>query len=99
MSTWKFSKQRFGPYVVTSAKHNATYHLDELEGTRIAVPIVGKQVRDFKKWYESKPDVDMEEDDVDMNKELDKHPIDDGSGEDHSRTDRNPHGFITRHIP
>ena len=39
----KFANRWFGLYVVTSAKDNATYHLAELEGMRIAVPVAGKQ--------------------------------------------------------
>ena len=39
---WKFVKRWFGPYVVTSANDDATYHLAELDGTRLAVPIAGK---------------------------------------------------------
>ena len=36
--------------LVTSANDNATYHLDKLEGERLAVQIVGKKVKAFKKW-------------------------------------------------
>ena len=41
MTTRKFARRWFGPYVVTSANDNATYHLVELEGSRLAIPIAG----------------------------------------------------------
>ena len=44
-STRKFAKWWFGPYVVTSANDNATYHLAELDGTRMMTPMVGKRFR------------------------------------------------------
>ena len=45
----KFVRRRFGPYAVTSANDNASYHLTELDGTRLMVPIAGTQVKIFKK--------------------------------------------------
>ena len=38
-ATWKFAKRWFGPYTVMSANRNGTYHLAELDGTRLAMPI------------------------------------------------------------
>ena len=45
----KFARRWFGPYVVTSANDNGTYHLAELDETRIAVPVAGKRIKAFKK--------------------------------------------------
>ena len=41
--TRKFARRWFGPYVVTIANDNATYHLVELDGSRLAIPIAGKE--------------------------------------------------------
>ena len=54
----KFARRWFGPYVVISANDNATYHLAELDGTRLVVPIAGKRVKIFKKQYDNEPNVD-----------------------------------------
>ena len=54
----KFARRWFGPYVVTSANDNGTYHLAELDGTRMAVPVAGKRIKAFKKWHEAEPDPD-----------------------------------------
>jgi hypothetical protein len=67
-STRKFARRWFGPYVVTSVDDNGTYHLAELDGTRIAVPVAGKRVKAFKKRHDDEPDlriggVDDESDD------------------------------------
>ena len=59
----KFSRKWFGPYVVTSANDNGTYHLAELNGTRMAVPVAGKRVKAFKKRHEGKPDLEGMDDD------------------------------------
>ena len=48
-STGKFVRRWFRPYVVTSANDNATYHLAELDGTRMVVPVAGKRIKAFKK--------------------------------------------------
>ena len=48
----KFLKRWFGPYVVTSA----TYHIAELDGARIVIPLVGKWIKAFKKRHEAEPD-------------------------------------------
>ena len=62
----KFARRWFGPYVVTSANDNGTYHLAELDGTRMATPVVGKRVKAFKKRNEGKPDLEgMYGDDAD----------------------------------
>ena len=47
--TRKFAKRWFEPYVVMRANDNATYHLADLDGTRIAVSIAGKRITIFKK--------------------------------------------------
>ena len=62
----KFARRWFGPYTVTSANDNDTYHLAELDGTRLAVPVAGKRVKAFKKRFEDEPDpegVDESDDD------------------------------------
>ena len=41
--------------MVTSAKDNATYHITELYGTKITVPVVGKRIKAFKKRHEDEP--------------------------------------------
>ena len=63
----KFTKRWFEPYVVTSANDNDTYHLAELDGTRLAVPIAGKRVKIFKKRHNDEPNLDdLEEDESDQ---------------------------------
>ena len=47
-----------GPYLVTSANDNATYHHVELDGLRLVVPIVGKRVKIFKKRQDENPNLD-----------------------------------------
>ena len=42
--------------MVTSANNNGTYHLVELDGTRMAVPVAGKRIKAFKKRHEDEPD-------------------------------------------
>ena len=54
-STRKFAKRWFGPYMVRSVNDNATYHLMELDGTRITTPVVGKRIKAFKKRNEAEP--------------------------------------------
>ena len=44
--------------MVTSANDNATYHLAELDGSRLAIPIAGKRVKIFKKRQDDNPDLD-----------------------------------------
>mgnify|MGYP000692221976 CR=1 FL=1 len=48
-ATRKFTRRWFGSYVVTSANNDGTYHLAELDETRIAVPVAGKRIKAFKK--------------------------------------------------
>ena len=43
--------------MVTCANDNGTYHLAELDGTRIAIPVAGKRVKAFKKRHKCKPDL------------------------------------------
>ena len=71
----KFAKRWFGSYVVTSANDNATYHLAELDDTRIAMPIVGKRIKDFKKWHDAEPDLEIEEEENDYTKQQDEDRI------------------------
>ena len=52
----KFARRWFGAYAVTSANDNGTYHLADLDGTRIAVPVAKKRIKVFKKRHEDEPD-------------------------------------------
>ena len=54
----KFARWWFGPYVVMSANDNGTYHLAELDGTKMVVPVEGKRVKAFKKRHEGEPDLE-----------------------------------------
>ena len=54
----KFVRRWFGPYAVTSANDNGTYHLAEVDGTRIDVPMARKRIKAFKKRHEDEPDPD-----------------------------------------
>jgi hypothetical protein len=62
-ATRKFARRWFGPYVVTTVNGNGAYHLAELDGTRIAVPVAGKRIKAFKKRHEGSPDLRSEESD------------------------------------
>ena len=64
--------------MVTSTNNNVTYHLPELDGMRIAVPMVGKRIKAFKKRHEAEPDSDLE----DEARTMDKDQIDDGLRKD-----------------
>jgi hypothetical protein len=64
-STRKFARRWFGPYVVTSVDDNGTYHLAELEETKIAVPVAGKRIKAFKKRHNDEPDLGIGDDDTD----------------------------------
>jgi hypothetical protein len=55
-STRKFARRWFRSYVVTSVDDNGTYHLAELDGTRIAAPVAGKRVQAFKKRHDNDTD-------------------------------------------
>jgi hypothetical protein len=70
-STRKFARRWFGPYVVTSVDDNGTYHLAELDGTRIAVPVAGKRVKAFKKRHDDEPDLGIGGDDDESNDDTD----------------------------
>ena len=61
--------------MVTSANDNATYHLAELDGSRLAVPIAGKRVKIFKKRQDEDPDLDHFDDEdsaVDVNEDVEE---------------------------
>ena len=51
--------------MVTSANNNATYHLAELDGSRLAIPIAGKRVKIFKKRQDEGPNVSEVDEDMD----------------------------------
>ena len=73
----KFARRWFEPYVVTSVNDNRTYHLAELDGTRMAVPVAGKRIKAFKKQHEDKPDPEsMDSDDNQIEADFD--PEDEG---------------------
>ena len=40
---------------VQSANDNGTYHLAELDGTRMAIPVAGKRIKAFKKRHDDEP--------------------------------------------
>jgi hypothetical protein len=42
-----FSKRWFGPYVVKQAYDNATYLLQEVDGTKLQISIAGKRIKLF----------------------------------------------------
>ena len=56
-ATRKFARRWFGPYVVQSANDNGMYHLAELDGTRMAIPVAGKRIKAFKKSHDGEPDL------------------------------------------
>ena len=57
-TTRKVARRLFVPYVVTSANDNSTYHLAELDGSRLVMPIAGRRVKIFKKRQDEDPDLD-----------------------------------------
>jgi hypothetical protein len=65
-ATRKFARRWFGPYAVTRVNDNGTYHLAELDRTRIAVPVAGKRVKAFKKRHDSEPGLGSGESDDDV---------------------------------
>ena len=46
--------------MVTSTNDNATYHLVELDGTRIAILVAEEHIKAFKKRHEAEPDPEEE---------------------------------------
>ena len=58
----KFAKRWFGPYEVLKV-FNGTYRLCELNGTVLRMPIVGKQVKIFKKRTDDEPYVSLDKTD------------------------------------
>ena len=54
-STHKFAKRWFRPYIVISVNNNATYHLADLDSTRITTPVAGKRIKAFKRRNEVEP--------------------------------------------
>jgi hypothetical protein len=70
-ATRKFARRWFGPYVVTSVDDNGTYHLAELDGTRIAVPVAGKRLKAFKKRQDGEPDAGIGSDDDESDNDTD----------------------------
>ena len=69
----KFMSQWFGPYVVTSANDNPTYHLVELDGTRLAISIADKRVNIFKKCMKMSNLDELKEDEYEIRK-IRRHP-------------------------
>ena len=67
-SSRKFARRWLGPYVVTSANDNATYHLAELDGSRLVVPIAEKR-------QDEDPDLDHLDDEhnrADVNEDMEE---------------------------
>ena len=58
----KFAKRWFGPYEVRKVTDKATYYLNELDGTEIQTPIVGKRIKIFKRREDTKPSLIENED-------------------------------------
>ena len=56
-ATQKFARRWFGPYVVQSTNNNGTYHLAELDGTRMVILVAGKRIKAFKKGHDDEPDL------------------------------------------
>ena len=57
------ARRWFGPYKVTSANDNGTYHLADLDGTMMAIPVAGKRVKEFKKRHKGELDLGGMDDD------------------------------------
>ena len=72
---WKFARRWFRTYMVTSANNNGTYHLVELNGTRMAIPVAGKRVKAFKKRHDCEPDLGGMDNDDEQPEAEDK-PVD-----------------------
>ena len=43
--------------MVTSTNDNGTYHLAELDGTRMAILVAGNRIKAFKKRHDDEPDL------------------------------------------
>ena len=56
-ATRKFARRWLGPYVVAGANDNGTYHLTELDSTRMAIPVGGKRIKVFKKRHDGEPEL------------------------------------------
>ena len=65
-----------------SANDKATYQLAELDGTRIMVPITGKQMKAFKKRHEAEPDPEVEAGSANEDEQPNEDSIGDGSEAD-----------------
>ena len=61
---WMFVRRWLWPFVVVGANDNGTYHLSELDGTRMAVSVAEKRIKAFKKRHEEEPHLnDLDNDD------------------------------------
>ena len=58
----KFAKRWFRPYEVRKVTDKATYYLNELDGTKIQMPIAGKRIKIFKRREDTKPSLIENED-------------------------------------
>ena len=74
-ATRKFVRRWFGPYIVTSANDNGTYHLAELDDTRMAIPVAGKRIKAFKKRHDGEPELGGMDNDDEQPKAEDE-PVD-----------------------
>ena len=59
----------FETYMVMCTNDNATYHHAELEGVTIAMSVVGKRIKAFKKRHEQDLYPDVEEEEAKQSKE------------------------------
>ena len=48
----KILRQWFELYVVINGNHNVIYQVAEFDGTIVAISMVGKRVKIFRKWSE-----------------------------------------------
>ena len=62
--------------MVTSANDNGTYHLAELDGTRMAILVAGKRIKAFKKRHDGEPDP-VDTDNEDEHPEAEDEPMGD----------------------
>ena len=78
----KFAKRWFGPYVVKQVYDNATYLLQELDGTELKNPIAGKRVKIFQRRFEDQFSEEFEDVEIDIEDERDEDGIHEGDDED-----------------
>ena len=55
--------------MIRSVNDNATYHLTDLDGTRITTPVAGKRIKAFKRRNEAEPNPGPDSDSYDREDE------------------------------